>query len=53
MKSGTIKNVTNLAGYVEGKSGKLYEVVILCNNPQTSNGKMVANSVVEWVAGEL
>jgi len=53
MKSGTIKNVTNLAGYVESKNGKLYEVVVLCNDSQTSKGKEVANSVVEWVAGEL
>jgi len=54
MKTGTIKSVSNIAGYVEGISGEKYVVIILVNSPLSSQyGKKLANVVIEWVADNL
>ncbi len=54
MKTGTIKHVANIGGYVEGASGQLYVVVILVNDKRSSlYGRKLANTVIEWVADNL
>ena len=54
MKTGTIKRVANIAGYVEGSSGERYVVVVLVNDKYSSKyGRKLANSVIEWVADTL
>ncbi len=54
MKTGTIKRVKNIAGYVEGASGELYVVVVLVNDKYSRKyGAKLANEVIEWVAGNL
>jgi len=54
MKTGTIKNVSNIAGYVEGISGEKYVVIILVNSPKSAKyGRTLANRVIEWVADSL
>ncbi len=54
MKTGTIKHVANIAGYVEGASGELYVVVVLVNDKRSAQyGRKLANSVIEWVADNL
>jgi len=54
MKTGTIKHVANIAGYVEGMSGQLYVVVVLVNDKQSAKyGRKLANGVIEWVADNL
>jgi D-alanyl-D-alanine carboxypeptidase/D-alanyl-D-alanine-endopeptidase (penicillin-binding protein 4) len=54
MKTGTIKHVANIAGYVEGASGELYVVVVLVNDRRSAGyGRRLANSVIEWVADTL
>jgi D-alanyl-D-alanine carboxypeptidase/D-alanyl-D-alanine-endopeptidase (penicillin-binding protein 4) len=54
MKTGTIKGVKNIAGYVEGASGQLYVVVVLVNDQYSRKyGAVLANSVIEWVATSL
>ena len=51
MKTGTIKGVKNIAGYVEGASGQRYIVVVLVNDKRAhSYGAKLANRVIEWVA---
>ncbi len=51
MKTGTIKGVKNIAGYVEGASGQRYVVVVLVNDRHAhSYGAKLANRVIEWVA---
>lgn len=51
MKTGTIKNVSNIAGYVEGFSGQRYVVVVLVNDKLSARyGHKLANTVIEWVA---
>ena len=51
MKTGTIKGVKNIAGYVEGASGQRYIVVVLVNDRHAyAYGAKLANRVIEWVA---
>ncbi|NOZ89905.1 MAG: D-alanyl-D-alanine carboxypeptidase/D-alanyl-D-alanine-endopeptidase [Epsilonproteobacteria bacterium] len=54
MKTGTIRGVANIAGYVEGISGKRYVVVVLVNDKYSARyGRKLANIVIEWVADNL
>ena len=51
MKTGTIKKVSNIAGYVEGITGQRYVVVVLVNDKLSAKyGRKLANTVIEWVA---
>ena len=51
MKTGTLKDVSCIAGYVTGKSGKTYAVVVFVNHPGSQNGlgETIQASVVDWV----
>ena len=49
MKTGTLKNAKNIAGYVLGKSGKLYTVVILYNGAYRWRGSALQNKIIEWL----
>jgi len=54
MKTGTIKGVKNIAGYVEGASGQRYVVIVLVNDKYSRKyGAKLANSVIEWVGSSL
>ena len=50
MKTGTLKDVSCLAGYVTGKTGKVYAVVVFVNHPGAQNGlgEMIQSTVVDW-----
>jgi D-alanyl-D-alanine carboxypeptidase/D-alanyl-D-alanine-endopeptidase (penicillin-binding protein 4) len=50
MKTGTLKNAKNIAGYVKGRSGKLYTVVILYNGSRRWLGAKLQNRIIEWLA---
>ena len=51
MKTGTIKRVANISGYVEGISGQRYVVVVLVNDKYSARyGRRLANKVIKWVA---
>jgi D-alanyl-D-alanine carboxypeptidase/D-alanyl-D-alanine-endopeptidase (penicillin-binding protein 4) len=51
MKTGTLKDVSAIAGYVVGRSGKTYAVVVFVNHPGAQNGigEPIQASVVDWV----
>jgi len=54
MKTGTIRGVANIAGYVEGVSGEKFVVVVLVNDRYSARyGRKLANRVIEWVANNL
>ena len=54
MKTGTIRSVSNIAGYVEGSSGQTYSVVVLVNDKKSAAyGRKLANTVIKWVATSL
>jgi D-alanyl-D-alanine carboxypeptidase/D-alanyl-D-alanine-endopeptidase (penicillin-binding protein 4) len=51
MKTGTLRDVSAIAGYVVGKSGKAYAVVVFVNHPGAQNGvgEPIQTSVIDWV----
>ena len=49
MKTGTLNNAKNIAGYVRGKSGKLYELAILYNGRERWKGSGLQNQIIEWL----
>jgi len=49
MKTGTLKDAKNIAGYVKGRSGKLYTVVILYNGVEKWKGKMLQDQIITWL----
>ncbi len=49
MKTGTLKDAKNIAGYVQGKSGKLYTVVIFYNDVRRWLGAQIQNQIIEWI----
>ncbi len=50
MKTGTIRGVSNIAGYVEGVSGQRYVVVVLVNDKFSARyGRKLADTIIEWI----
>jgi len=50
MKTGTLKYVKNIAGYVKDKRGRLYTVVILVNSHHTRyHAAKLQNNIIKWL----
>jgi len=50
MKTGTLKRVKNIGGYVKSRSGKLYTVVILVNTKRGNwRASQLENDIIKWV----
>ena len=50
MKTGTLNNAKNIAGYVRSRSGRLYTVVILTNgNRARWYGARLQNDIIKWL----
>jgi len=51
LKTGTLKDVSCIAGYVTGKTGKVYAVVVFVDHPGAQNGvgETIQSTIVEWV----
>jgi D-alanyl-D-alanine carboxypeptidase/D-alanyl-D-alanine-endopeptidase (penicillin-binding protein 4) len=49
MKTGTLKDAKNIAGYVKGRSGKLYTVVIFYQGQTRWLGSLLQNQILEWI----
>jgi D-alanyl-D-alanine carboxypeptidase/D-alanyl-D-alanine-endopeptidase (penicillin-binding protein 4) len=50
MKTGTLRDVSCIAGYVVGKSGRAYAVVVFVNHPGAQNGvgEQIQAAVIDW-----
>jgi len=50
MKTGTLKHVKNIGGYVKSRSGKIYTVVILINTKKSRwKAAQLQNNIIKWV----
>jgi len=50
MKTGTLKRVKNIGGYVKSKNGRLYTVVILVNTKKGNwRASQLQNSIIKWL----
>jgi D-alanyl-D-alanine carboxypeptidase/D-alanyl-D-alanine-endopeptidase (penicillin-binding protein 4) len=50
LKTGTLNDTRALAGYVKGRSGKMYAVAALVNHPQAARATPTLDAFIEWVA---
>ena len=52
MKTGTLKRVKNIGGYVKNKAGKYYTAVILINSSKAKyRGAKLQNEIMKWLVG--
>lgn len=51
MKTGSLRDVSSIAGYVSGDSGKTYAVVIFVNHGGAQNGvgETIQGAVIDWI----
>ncbi|HEX6363437.1 MAG TPA: D-alanyl-D-alanine carboxypeptidase, partial [Albitalea sp.] len=52
LKSGSLRDVTGLAGYVLSTSGKRYVVVGILNHPNAQAARPALELLVQWAAGD-
>jgi D-alanyl-D-alanine carboxypeptidase/D-alanyl-D-alanine-endopeptidase (penicillin-binding protein 4) len=52
LKTGTLSDTRALAGYVRGKSGKVYAVTAIVTHPDAAKGTPVLDALIEWIARE-
>jgi D-alanyl-D-alanine carboxypeptidase/D-alanyl-D-alanine-endopeptidase (penicillin-binding protein 4) len=50
LKTGTLKNVVALAGYVADPQGRLWALAAMINHDQAGAGRPVLDALVDWVA---
>lgn len=50
LKTGTLRDVAGVAGYVQARNGQRYAVVGFINHPDASAGRPLLDALVEWVA---
>lgn len=52
MKTGTLKSVKNIGGYVQNRAGKYYTAVILINSSKARyRGAKLQNEILKWLVG--
>ena len=51
LKTGTLRDVTGIAGYVNAVGGQRYVVVGFVNHEQASAARPALDALVEWTAG--
>lgn len=49
LKTGTLRGVSALAGYVLNKQNRRYVMVVLVNHPKTWGAKKIQDAMLEWV----
>ncbi len=50
LKTGSLRDVTGVAGYVEGASGKRYVLVAIANHRQAAAARPAIEALIEWAA---
>jgi len=48
LKTGTLRDVVSVAGYVQGQSGQRYAVVALINHPNAPQARAALDQLLEW-----
>lgn len=50
LKTGSLRNVNALAGYVDGDSGQRYALVALINHANAAGARPALDALIDWVA---
>jgi D-alanyl-D-alanine carboxypeptidase/D-alanyl-D-alanine-endopeptidase (penicillin-binding protein 4) len=51
LKTGSLRDVAGVAGYVDALDGQRWALVALLQHPQARNGRGVLDAAVRWAAG--
>ncbi|HRH18023.1 MAG TPA: D-alanyl-D-alanine carboxypeptidase/D-alanyl-D-alanine-endopeptidase [Aquabacterium sp.] len=49
LKTGTLVDTRSLAGYVQGRSGRMYAVAAIINDPKATKGVPALDAFIEWI----
>lgn len=52
LKTGSLRDVASVAGYVQGRSGQQYVVVGMVNHPNAGAARGVLDQLLEWAADD-
>lgn len=50
IKTGSLRDVVSVAGYVNGVGGEVWAVVAIANHPEAERARPVLDAVLEWAA---
>ena len=50
LKTGSLRDVASVAGYVQGESGQLYTVVAIINHANASQARPALDKLLDWTA---
>lgn len=50
LKTGSLRDVASVAGYVQGESGRLYAVVAIVNHEKAKQARPVLDKLLDWTA---
>ena len=53
LKTGSLRDVASVAGYVQGESGRRYSVVAIINHPNASQARAALDQLLDWTARDL
>lgn len=53
LKTGTLRDASGVAGYVQGDSGRRYVVVMIANDPNAPAVRPAADALLNWAARDL
>ena len=51
LKTGALKNVVAIAGYVPDETGRLWALAAMINHDQAQAARPALDALVDWVAG--
>jgi len=50
LKTGSLRDVASVAGYVQGESGRLYAVTAIINHPRANQARGALDRLLDWTA---
>ncbi len=53
LKTGSLRDVRGVAGYVHAASGKRYVLVAIANHPQAAGARAAIEALIDWTARDL
>ena len=53
LKTGSLRDVASVAGYVQGESGRQYSVVAIINHANASQARPALDQLLDWTARDL
>jgi D-alanyl-D-alanine carboxypeptidase/D-alanyl-D-alanine-endopeptidase (penicillin-binding protein 4) len=48
LKTGSLRDVASVAGYVQGQSGQRYTLVVVLHHPNAHQARAVLDQLLEW-----